>query len=79
MPKMTLDLTDSLQSFVDSESSQRGFVSGNDFVLDLLQKERDRAHVRGLIKEGESLPAKQIDIASYVASQRDRFNASKDH
>ena len=79
MPKMTLDLTDSLQSFVDSESSQRGFVSGNDFVLDLLQKERDRAHVRCLIKEGESLPAKQIDIASYIASQRDRFNAPKDH
>jgi len=78
MPKMTLDLTDALQSFVDSESSQRGFVSGNEFVLDLLQKERDRAHVRSLINEGESLPAKRIDIASYIASQRDRFNIQKD-
>lgn len=76
---MSLDLTDSLKSSVESESSHRGFVLGKEFVLELLQKEDDRAYVRRLINEAESLPAKQIDIASYIASRRDRLNVPKDH
>jgi len=40
---MSLELTDSLQSFVDSASSQQGFVSGNEYVLHVLQKEREAA------------------------------------
>ena len=54
---MSLELTDSLQSFVDSASSQQGFVSTNEYVLHVLQKEQDRARVRVLIEEGEASPS----------------------
>jgi antitoxin ParD1/3/4 len=78
MPKMSLELTDSLQSFVDSESSQQGFVSSNEYVLYVLQKEQDRARVRALIEEGEASPAEVISVEDYIASLRNQIAAKKD-
>ena len=78
MPKMSLELTDSLQSFVDSASSEQGFVSGNEYVLHVLQKEQDRARVRALIEEGEASPSQEIDVESYIATLRHRFHTKKD-
>ena len=75
---MTLDLTDSLQSFVDSESSQQGFVSTDEYVLYVLQKEQDRARVRALIEEGEASPAEVISVEDYIASLRNQIAAKKD-
>ena len=66
---MTLDITDSLQSFVDSESSQHGFVSGNDSVPDLVQKERDWSHGRVLIKELVQASPRRL-FPEAVSSQR---------
>ena len=78
MPKMSLELTDSLQSFVDSASTQQGFVSGNEYVLHALQKEQDRARVRALIEEGEASPAEVISVEDYIASLRNQIAAKKD-
>ena len=78
MPKMSLELTDSLQSFVDSASSQLGFVSPNEYVLHVLQKEQDRARVRALIEEGEASPAEVISVEDYIASLRNQIAAKKD-
>jgi antitoxin ParD1/3/4 len=78
MPKMSLELTDSLQSFVDSESSQQGFVSTDEDVQYVLQKEQDRARVRALIEEGEASPAEVISVEDYIASLRNQIAAEKD-
>ena len=78
MPKMSLELTDSLQSFVDSESSQQGFVSTDEYVLYVLQKEQDRARVRALIEEGEASPAEVISVEDYITSLRNQIAAKKD-
>ena len=78
MPKMSLQLTDSLQSFVDSESSQQGFVSTDEYVLHVLQKEQERARVRALIEEGEASPAEVISVEDYIASLRNQIAAKKD-
>ena len=78
MPKMSLELTDSLQSFVDSESIQQGVVSTDEYVLHVLQKEQDRARVRALIEEGEASPAEVISVEDYIASLRNQIAAEKD-
>ena len=78
MPKMSLELTDSLQSFVDSASSQQGFFSTDEYVLHVLQKEQDRARVRALIEEGEASPAEVISVEDYIASLRNQIAAKKD-
>jgi len=78
MPKMSLELTDSLQAFVDSASSQQGFFSTDEYVLHVLQKEQDRARVRALIEEGEASPAEVISVEDYIASLRNQIAAKKD-
>jgi antitoxin ParD1/3/4 len=78
MPKMSLELTDSLQSFVDSESIQQGFVSTDEYVLHVLQKEQDRSRVRAMIEEGEASPAEVISVEDYIASLRNQIAAQKD-
>ncbi len=78
MPKMSLELTDSLQSFVDAESSQQGFASGTDFVLDLIKKEQGRVNLRALVDEGMASPARVICVEDYIDSLRDKINGKKD-
>ena len=78
MPKMSLELTDSLQSFVDSASTQQGFGSGNEYVLHVLQKEQDRDRLRALIEEAEASPSQEIDVESYIATLRHSFHTKKD-
>ena len=78
MPKMSLELTDSLQSFVDTASTQQGFVSGNEYVLHVLQKEQDRDRFRALIEEAEASPSQEIDVESYIGTLRHRFHTKKD-
>ncbi len=75
---MCLELTYSLQSVVDSASTQQGFASGNEYVLHVLQKEQDRDRLRALIEEAEASPSHEIDVDSYIASRRNRFNTKKD-
>jgi antitoxin ParD1/3/4 len=78
MPKMSLELTDSLQSFVDSASIQQGFVSSNEYVLHVLQKEQDRDRVRALIDEGEASPSRLVRVEDYIASLRKQIAIKKD-
>ena len=78
MPKMSLELTDSLQAFVDSASIQQGFVSSNEYVVHILQKEQDRDRLRALIEEAEVSPSQEIDVESYIATLRHRFHTKKD-
>ena len=74
---MTLELTDALQSFVDSASIQQGFVSSNEYVLHVLQKERYRDRVRALIDEGEASPSRLIRVEDYIASLRKQIAIKK--
>ena len=75
---MTLHITDSLQSFVDSESTQQGLASSTDFVLDLIKKEQDRAHVRALIDEGMASTSRIVCVEEYINSLRNKINGNKD-
>jgi len=75
---MSLELTDSLQSFVDAASTQQGFVSTDEYVLHILQKEQDRDRLRALIEDAEASPSQEIDVESYIATLRHSFHNKKD-
>jgi antitoxin ParD1/3/4 len=53
---MNISLPDGLKAFVDQQVSERGFASSSEFVRDLIRKELDRQHLRGLIMEGAESP-----------------------
>ena len=49
---MNISLPDSLKDFVDEQVSQRGYGTSSEYVRELIRKDSDRLHLRGLLLEG---------------------------
>lgn len=66
MPTVKVNLSDELRSFVDRQVTERGLESCSEYIVNLVQLERDRQHLRGLIMEGlESPPGPVADDAFF--------------
>ena len=72
MSTMNISLPDALKSFVDEQVSQRGYGTSSEYVRELIRKDQDRQHLRGLLLAGAaSAPAAPVD-ADYFESLRAR-------
>ena len=72
MSTMNISLPDSLKSFVDEQVTQRGYGTSSEYVRELIRKDADRLHLRGLLLEGAgSAPAAPAD-ATYFTTLRER-------
>jgi len=72
MSMMNISLPDTLQSFVDKQVSQRGFGTSSEYVRELIRKDQDRLHLRGLLLAGAATaPAAPAD-GVYFEGLRDR-------
>lgn len=61
MSTMNISLPDALKSFVDDQVSQRGYSTSSEYVRELIRKDQDRQHLRGLLLAGaESAPAAPV-------------------
>ena len=76
---MNISLPDSLRTFVDEQVTSRGFGTSSEYVRELIRKDQDRLHLRGLLLAGAaSTPAAPADPA-YFEGLRDRVRkAAKD-
>jgi antitoxin ParD1/3/4 len=70
MSTMTVPLSEAMSSFVDEQVALRGHGDKSDYVLELLQRERDREHLRALILEGANSPLDGPADAAYFNSLR---------
>jgi len=69
---MNISLPDALKSFVDEQVIQRGFGTSSEYVRELIRKDADHLHLRGLLLQGAvSAPAAPAD-ASYFKTLRER-------
>lgn len=72
MSTMNISLPDSLKTFVDEQVSQRGYGTSSEYVRELIRKDQERQHLRGLLLEGAaSAPVGPAD-ASYFEGLRRR-------
>ncbi|AVO55404.1 type II toxin-antitoxin system ParD family antitoxin [Ectopseudomonas mendocina] len=72
MSTMNISLPDTLKSFVDEQVNQRGYGTSSEYVRELIRKDQDRQHLRGLLLAGAaSAPAVPAD-ADYFESLRAR-------
>ncbi len=72
MSTMNISLPDSLKTFVDEQVTQRGYGTSSEYVRELIRKDADRFHLRGLLLEGAgSAPGAPTD-AAYFNSLRKR-------
>lgn len=70
---MNISLPDSLKSFVDEQVAQRGYGTSSEYVRELIRKDADLLHLRGLLLKGAaSAPAAPVD-ASYFSTLRERM------
>jgi len=55
---MNVSLPDALKAFVDVQVSQRGYGTSSEYVRELIRKDQERQHLRGLLLEcAASAPA----------------------
>ncbi len=65
MTTMNISLSDALKSFVDDQVGAGGYSSSSEYVRELIRKERDRQHLRGLLLEGPASPPAVTADAGY--------------
>ncbi|WP_324781008.1 type II toxin-antitoxin system ParD family antitoxin [Thiobacillus sedimenti] len=71
MSTMNISLPDSLKTFVDEQVSQRGYGTSSEYVRELIRKDQERQHLRGLLLEGAaSAPAGPADAAYFDRLRR---------
>ena len=71
---MNVSLPDSLRSFVDEQVSNRGFGTSSEYVRELIRKDQDRLHLRGLLLPGAQSKLTTPADGAYFASLRERIN-----
>ncbi|MDH1211826.1 type II toxin-antitoxin system ParD family antitoxin [Pseudomonas chengduensis] len=54
MSTMNISLPDALKSFFDEQVSQRGYGTSSEYVRELIRKDQDRQHLRGLLLAGSA-------------------------
>lgn len=70
MSTMNISLPDALKSFIDDQVSLRGYSTSSEYVRELIRKDQDRQHLRGLVLAGaESAPTAPVN-GDYFESLR---------
>ncbi len=65
---MNVSLPESLKSFVDQQVACAGYGSSSEYVRELIRRDRDRLHLRGLLLEGAaSAPSEPLTASSFDA------------
>ena len=72
MTTMNISLSEALKSFVDDQVGSGGYSSSSEYVRELIRKERDRQHLRGLLLEGAASPPAVTADADYFDALRGR-------
>ena len=73
---MNISLPDTLKSFVDEQVSQRGYGTSSEYVRELIRKDQERLHLRGLLLAGAESAAGSIVDAAYFEGLRARVRKS---
>jgi len=72
MSTMNISLPDTLKAFVDEQVSQRGYGTSSEYVRELIRKDQDRLHLRGLLLAGAASASAAPADGAYFEGLRDR-------
>jgi antitoxin ParD1/3/4 len=71
MSTMNISLPDTLKTYVDEQVSQRGYGTSSEYVRELIRKDQERQHLRGLLLEGAaSAPTGPADKSYFEGLRR---------
>ena len=70
MSTMNISLPEALKTFVDTQVSERGYGTSSEYVRELIRRDQDRQHLRGLLLEGAGSPITAAVDGDYFAELR---------
>lgn len=77
MSTMNISLPAELKDFVDEQVVERGFGTSSEYLRELIRKEQDRQHLRGLLLAGAASPPGEPADARYFEALRTRVRRSR--
>ena len=75
MSTMNISLPEALKSFVDEQVNSRGFGTSSEYVRELIRKDQERLHLRGLLLAGARSKSAAAADGAYFAALRDRIGS----
>jgi antitoxin ParD1/3/4 len=75
MTTMNISLPESLKTFVDEQVVGAGYGSSSEYVRELIRRDRDRVHLRGLLLEGATSAPTAPVTAAYFEALREGVRA----
>jgi antitoxin ParD1/3/4 len=75
MATMNVSLPDELKTFVDERVVRDGYRSTNEYVRDLIRRDREREHLRSLILEGANSGSGSVADGEYFTALRNRISS----
>ena len=72
MSTMNVSLPSSLKDFVDAQVAERGYGTSSEYVRELIRRDQDRLHLRGLLLAGASSKPTAAADARYFEGLRSR-------
>lgn len=75
MTTMNVSLPDELKTFVDERVVHDGYGSTSEYVRDLIRRDRERGHLRGLILQGANSGPGVVADDAYFTAARDRVTS----
>ena len=76
MPTMNISLPESLRSFVEEQIAQRRYATTSEYVRDLIRRDQDRQHLRGLLLAGAASEPGPVAYDRYFDDLRDGMDAA---
>ncbi|HET7413226.1 MAG TPA: type II toxin-antitoxin system ParD family antitoxin [Pararhizobium sp.] len=73
MTTMNISLPDVLKSFVDEQVAERGYGTTSEYVRELIRREQERQHLRGLLLEGAASAQAVTADSAYFDGLRGRI------
>lgn len=72
MSTMNISLPESLKDFVDEQVTRRGYGTSSEYVRELIRRDSDRLHLRGLLLEGAASAVAEPADTAYFDALRQR-------
>jgi antitoxin ParD1/3/4 len=73
MGTMNISLPESLKTFVEEQSAQRGYGTTSEYVRELIRNDQDRLRLRSLLLEGAASDRSDPAGAAYFEALRGRI------
>lgn len=77
MSTMNISLPDQLKNFVDERVSSAGYGTSSEYLRELIRRDQDRVHLRGLMLDAASSPLSGDANKQYFQELRLKANQNR--